>query len=154
MEQTETPALHSLATEHLPVFITPPGQSDWLFNVMAVFLVIMVLVVGNLYLRLHALPEHLSHGASKMQLQIVGVLCLLALFTHNHIYWIAALFIALIEFPDFASPIGSIARSLEKLSGRGPPEPGEPWPGAGDAPSMEIEGHGPDRPTALQEPRA
>jgi multisubunit Na+/H+ antiporter MnhF subunit len=147
-------AMNPAATDHLPFFLPLPGQTDVLFNVMVGFLVILVFSVGLLYLRLHALPEHLSHGASKMQLQIVGVLCLLALFTHNHIYWIAALFIALIEFPDFASPIGSIARSLEKLSGRGPPEPGDAWPGAGDAPPMEIEGPGPDRPAAMQEPRA
>src|SRR4051812_10988345 len=113
--------LNPSATDHLPFFVTAPGQTDVLFNVMIVFLIIFVFAVGLLYLRLHALPEHMAQGISKGQLQIVGVLTLLALFTHNHIFWVAALLLALVKFPDLASPLGSVARSLEKLSGREPP---------------------------------
>ena len=29
---------HAAAIEHLPGFITAPGQSDWLFTAVAVFL--------------------------------------------------------------------------------------------------------------------
>jgi hypothetical protein len=81
-----------------------------------------VFSVGIIYLRLHALPEHLAHGASKVQIQIVGVLALLALFTHNHIFWIGALLIALVQFPNFSAPLASMAQSLERLAGRAPPE--------------------------------
>jgi hypothetical protein len=115
------PALNPAATDHLPFFVTPPGQTDFLFNAMVIFLVAAVFGVGLLYLRLHALPEHMAHGASKVQLQVVGVLALLALFTHNHLFWIAALLIALVQFPDFSSPLDSMARSLERLSGSTPP---------------------------------
>ena len=114
--------LHSAATDHLPFFITAAGQTDGLFNAMIVFLIIVVFAVGLFYLRLHALPEHLAHGASKVQMQLVGVLALLALFTHNHIFWIAALLIALVKFPDFSSPLASMAQSLEKLAGSAPPQ--------------------------------
>ena len=114
--------LHPAATDHLPFFITAPGQSDGLFNAMIVFLIIVVFAVGLIYLRLHALPEHLAHGASKVQLQLVGVLALLALFTHNHIFWIAALLLALIKFPNFSAPLASMAQSLEKMAGRAPSE--------------------------------
>ena len=69
--------LNPAATDHLPFFITAPGQTDILFNAMIIFLIAFVFAVGVAYLRLHALPEHLAHGASKMQLQIVGVLALL-----------------------------------------------------------------------------
>ena len=132
----ETPALHPVATEHLPVFITAPGQSDWLFNAVAVFLVLMVLVIGNLYLRLHALPERMSHKANVVQMEIVAVLALISLFTHNHIFWIIGLLLAFIRIPDFSTPMVSIAQSLEKLSGRYDPdlhnplaeEPEEPAP--------------------------
>ena len=48
------------------------------------------------------------------------MLALLALFTHNHLFWIAALLLALVQFPDFSSPLGSMARSLEKLAGSAP----------------------------------
>ena len=54
-------------------------------------------------------------------MEIVAVLSLLALFTHQHIFWIAALLLALIEFPDFSTPINSISQSLEKLAQRGRP---------------------------------
>ena len=114
--------LNPAATDHLPFFITAPGQSDGLFNAMVVFLIVVVFAVGLLYLRLHALPEHLAHGTSKVQLQLVGVLALLALFTHNHIFWIGALLIALVQFPNFSAPLASMAHSLEKLAGRAPPE--------------------------------
>ncbi|MDK1373311.1 MULTISPECIES: hypothetical protein [unclassified Sinorhizobium] len=110
--------LHPAAVDHLPVFITAPGQTDVLFNVMIVFVLVLVFLVGIFYLRLHALPEHMAHGASKAQLQIIGVLALIALFTHNHLFWIAALILAMIEFPDFASPIRSMARSLARIARR------------------------------------
>jgi hypothetical protein len=114
--------LHPAATDHLPFFITAPGETDGLFNAMVVFLIVVVFAVGLIYLRIHALPEHLAHGASKVQLQLVGVLALLALFTHNHIFWIAALLLALIQFPNFSAPLASMAESLEKMAGREPAE--------------------------------
>jgi hypothetical protein len=123
--------LHPAATDHLPFFITAPGQTDGLFNAMVVFLIVVVFAVGLIYLRIHALPEHLAHGTSKVQLQIVGVLALLALFTHNHIFWIAALLLALIQFPNFSAPLASMAESLEKMAGRPPPSGTRvPIPGA------------------------
>jgi hypothetical protein len=109
-------ALHAAATDPLPFFITAPGQTDGLFNAMGVFLIIVVFSVGIFDLRLHALPEQMAHGTSKVQMQIVGVLALLALFTHNHIFWIGALLIAMVEFPNFSAPLASMAESLEKLA--------------------------------------
>jgi hypothetical protein len=131
--------LNPAATDHLPFFITAPGQSDGLFNLMIVFLIVVVFAVGLIYLRLHALPEHLAHGASKVQLQLVGVLALLALFTHNHIFWIAALLIALVQFPNFSAPLASMAQSLEKLAGRAPPQEWVPSsPAAEAAPAQAV----------------
>ena len=93
--------------------------------------------MGLLYLRLHALPEHMAHGTSKVQMQIVGVLALLALFTHNHIFWIAALMIAIVQFPNFSGPLASMAQSLEKLAGGAPPQGAEvSSPGAEVAPQQ------------------
>jgi len=118
MATSDVPPLHPTAIEHLPVFITAPGQTDWLFNVMAVFLIVAVLVIGNFYLRLHALPERMSHRANMVQMELVAVLALISLFTHNHIFWIIGLLLAFIRIPDFSTPMVSIAESLEKLSGR------------------------------------
>ncbi|QFI70217.1 hypothetical protein [Sinorhizobium alkalisoli] len=111
-------SLHPAAIAHVPAFITAPGETDVLMNVMIVFVLLLVLLVGVLYLRLHALPEHMAHGASKVQLQLVAVLSLIALFTHNHLFWIAALLLALIEFPDFSTPVSSMADSLRKIADR------------------------------------
>lgn len=112
------PAMNPLAPHYLPSFVTAPGGSDWLMKVMAVFLIVTVVSVGLIYLKLHALPEHMAHRTNKVQLQFVAVLALLALFTHNAVFWIAALLLALVELPDFSTPMNSIALSLEKLSGR------------------------------------
>jgi hypothetical protein len=114
----EHPALNPAAPHHLPPFVTGPGQSDWLLTAMAVFLLVTVVSIGLIYLRLHALPEHMAHRTNKVQLQFVAVLALLALFTHNSVFWIAALLLALVELPDFSTPMNSIALSLERLSGR------------------------------------
>jgi hypothetical protein len=117
------PMMNAAAPDHLPPFVTAPGGSDWLMTVMLVFLIVTVVSVGLIYLRLHALPEHMAHRTNKVQLQIVAVLALLALFTHNHVFWIAALLLALIDLPDFSTPMNSIALSLERLSGRDRADP-------------------------------
>jgi len=50
------------------------------------------------------------------------VLGLIAMFTHMHIFWIAGLLLALIELPDFSTPLQRIARSTEKIAGVKPGE--------------------------------
>ena len=110
--------IHPVAIEHLPFFITAPGQTDILFNGMVVFMLVAILVVANLYFQLHAVPERLAHRANVVQMELVGVLALISLFTHNHLFWIAGLLLALIRFPDFSTPMASIAGSLEKLAGQ------------------------------------
>ena len=119
-------AMNPAAPHYLPFFITVPGHSDWLMTVMAVFLLVTILSVGLVYLKIHALPEHMAHRTNKVQLQFVAVLCLIALFTHNHVFWIAGLLLALIELPDFSTPANSMALSLERLSGRDRGPPGDP----------------------------
>lgn len=110
--------IHELAPHKLPAFITPPGETDGLFVFIVVFLILIVLMVGNFYFKLHALPEKMAHSANSAQLQLVGVLALLALFTHNNIFWVAALLLAAFRMPDFATPLGSIAQSLREMSDR------------------------------------
>ncbi len=112
-------AMNPNAPHHLPVFITAPGETDVFFNGSAVFIVLMILLLGSVYFRLHALPEKLAHGTpNRLQFEIVAVLALLALFTHNHLYWVAALLLALIRIPDFATPLGAMADSLARMAGR------------------------------------
>jgi hypothetical protein len=60
----------------------------------------------------------LAHKGHKLQFEIVAVLGLLALFTHIHAFWVAGLLLALIDLPDFGTPLGRIAGSLEKIADR------------------------------------
>ena len=75
-----------------------------------------MLGVGVLYLKLHAIPEQLAHKHGNTQSQLIMVLALLALFTHNNIFWVAALILALLKLPDFLTPLNSISESLKKLA--------------------------------------
>jgi hypothetical protein len=111
-------ALHPATVDHLPGFITEPGQTDYLFVGVVIFLVLVVLIIGNLYFQLHAVPERMAHRTSKVQMEVVAVLALISLFTHNHLFWIAGLLLAFVHIPDFSTPLYSIAQSLGKLSGR------------------------------------
>ncbi|MEI2296553.1 hypothetical protein [Ensifer sp. MJa1] len=117
-------AIHPAAVHHLPGFITAPGQSDWLLTAVAIFLIVAIFALGTLYLRLHSLPEVMAHKTNKIQLELVAVLALLSLLTHNNILWGAALLLALIDLPDFSSPLSSIAGSLEKIAGKVVDQPG------------------------------
>ncbi|SNS70559.1 hypothetical protein [Tropicimonas sediminicola] len=113
------------ATVHYPGFITEPGSPDVLFNVVVIFVLVLVFLIGAFYFRLHALPEQMAHSKSPAQYQLVAILALIGLFTHNNLFWIGALLLAAISIPDFLTPLRSIATSLQKMSGSELPEPRE-----------------------------
>ncbi|MDR6302783.1 hypothetical protein GGQ85_000463 [Nitrobacter vulgaris] len=109
--------LHPNAPHDLPSFITAPGDTDVLMVAVGVILLGAVLAVGNIYLRLHTLPERMAHRSQKLQFEIVAVLGLLALFTHMHVFWVAGLLLAMIDLPDFSTPLRSIAGSVATIAG-------------------------------------
>ncbi len=95
--------------------------------VVGIILLVAILFVGNIYLQIHSLPERMAHKSQKLQFEIVAVLCLLALFTHNHLFWVIGLFLAMVDLPDFSTPLRSIAGSVQKMAGFPPePDPSEP----------------------------
>jgi len=133
-------AQHPAALHHLPWFITAPDQSDILFGFTTIVLIGAVLGLGVLFFRIHSLPERMGH--KKLQFEIVAVLGLLSLFTHIHAFWVAGLLLAVIDLPDFLTPLKRLATSSEKLAGIEPqpemasepersplpPEPPQPAP--------------------------
>jgi hypothetical protein len=128
--------LHPAAPHHLPGFITAPGDTDILMVVVGIILLVAILFVGNIYLQIHSLPERMAHKSQKLQFEIVAVLCLLALFTHNHLFWVIALLLAMVDLPDFSTPLRSIAGSVQKMAGIPPdPDPSEP--------TIEVSAHVP-----------
>jgi hypothetical protein len=122
MESCVSEALHPLAPHHLPGFITAPADTDVVMIAVGIFLIATVLGVGNFYLHLHTLPERMAHRTHKLQFEVVAVLGLLSLFTHNHLYWVIGLFLAMIDLPDFTTPLRRIAGGVEKMAGV-PPDP-------------------------------
>ena len=111
-----TTSQNPLAPEHLPFFVTPPGETDVLFNVMVVFVVLCIVGLGVVFFTIHTLPERMAHRTKKVQLDFVAILGLIALFTNEHIYWIAALILAFIDLPDFLTPVQRIASAVENLA--------------------------------------
>ncbi|MCR9073223.1 MAG: hypothetical protein NXI18_16045 [Alphaproteobacteria bacterium] len=149
------PVLHELA-HHVPGYIAGPGGEDVLFSFLSVFLLVTVTLIGVVYFKLHALPEKMAHNENHVQFQLVGVLSLLALFTHNNIFWIAALLLAAARLPDFTAPLQAIADSVRELArskaavsqtektsagtpSEPPPQPGAGLPTGADAPEIKPE---------------
>ena len=106
------PVRNPVAPEHVPFYIPGADGSDPLLVVTALILLAATLVIGVIYFRLHAIPEQLGHH--KLQFEVCAVLALISLFTHEHIYWIIALVLALVDLPDFTTPLTRIATALEK----------------------------------------
>jgi hypothetical protein len=105
---------HPGAASHLPPFITPPGSTDVLLLIMAVVLVGAVFAIGVFFFWLHSLPERMVHKSTKVHFDIVAVLALLSLFTHVHLFWVAALLLALVKLPDFSMPF--LSRTLNRIT--------------------------------------
>jgi len=89
------------------------------------------MAAGAFFFWLHSLPERMVHN--KIQFDIVVVLALLSLFTHIHAFWVAALLIAVIDFPtfSFSNSFNRMASALEKLAGI-EAKTAEPAPSASD----------------------
>jgi hypothetical protein len=135
-------SLHPAAPHHLPAFITAPGDTDILMVVVAIVLVGSILMVGNFYLHLHTMPERMAHKSQKLQFEIVAVLGLLALFTHNHLFWVIGLLLAMVDLPDFGTPLRRIAGSVEKIAGD--PPGGDETLMADRSAARAVAAHGPD----------
>ena len=129
------PVLHPLASHDLPSFITAPGETDQMMVVTGIFLLVIIVSIGTLYLSLHSLPERMAHKANHVQSGIIAVLCMIALFTHQHIFWIIAILLAFIRVPDFETPLKSISDSLERIA----PAPGPALAAAGGTAALPGE---------------
>ena len=102
----------------MPFFITPLGETDVLFNITLWFVVACIVLTGVVFLTIHSLPERMAHKSKKVLLDLIALLCLLALLTHNHFFWFAAIVLAFIDIPDFLTPVNRIANSMESIAGQ------------------------------------
>src|SRR5260221_6558633 len=100
--------------------MTAPGDTVFLMIVVGIVRVGFVLAVGNFYLHLHTLPERMAHKSQKFQFEIVAVLGLLALFTHNHLFLGIGLFFSMVDFSHFCGALNTGAGSGGKNGGVSP----------------------------------
>jgi hypothetical protein len=111
-------AVNPIATHNLPFFITPPGETDMLYNITMVLVIGAIVMTGVIFLTIHSLPERMAHKSKKIQMDLIAVLCLMALLLHQHAFWFAALILAFIDIPDFLTPVNRIASSVENMAGQ------------------------------------
>jgi len=115
-----TASPNPIATAHLPFFLTAPGETDVLFNMALVIVVGSIVLTGVIFLTIHSLPERMAHKSKKIQFDIVALLGLLGLLSHEHAFWVAALLLAFIDIPDFWTPFKRIAAAVERIAGQEP----------------------------------
>ncbi|TCL09168.1 hypothetical protein BXY66_1213 [Shimia isoporae] len=117
MATSSDATLHPMAPHFIPSWMPNADGSDPFLMAMAVLVVLLVLGAGVFYLTMHALPEQMAHGVGSTQIQIISILALLALFTHNNAFWILALLLAAINLPDFLTPLQRISNALDRATG-------------------------------------
>lgn len=110
----------------MPFYMTPIGQTDSLMIIMIVGVIVVLVLGGVFYLSLHSVPDRMAHSVNHSQLQLIGILTLIALFTHNNAFWFAAIVIAALNPPDLMTPINIMARSLQRMAGLSSEEPDKP----------------------------
>jgi hypothetical protein len=93
-------SLSDEALARLPFWVTPPGETDGFLIVVGFLLVAVLLGFGALYFTIQAIPDRMAAGAHKVQMQLVGVLGLISLFTLNNAFWIAAILIAAVPLHE------------------------------------------------------
>src|SRR5580704_10183210 len=113
-----TASPNPIATHHMPFFITAPGETDILFNATLVILVACIILTGVVFLTIHSLPERMAHKSQKILFDLIALLCLLALLTHEHLFWFIAIVLAFIPIPDFLTPVNRIASSVVAMAGQ------------------------------------
>jgi multisubunit Na+/H+ antiporter MnhF subunit len=118
--------INPAAPHYIPWYVPSADGADPLMTVTAFILLFGVLFFGVFFFFLHSLPERLGH--KKLQFEIVAILGLISLFTHEHLFWVIALVLALVDLPDFTTPLGRIATALETR------------PSTGQAPRVEAPG--------------
>ena len=106
-------ALSAAAMARLPFWVTAPGETDGFLIVVGCVLVLALLGFGALYFTVQAIPDRMAAGAHKVQMQVVGVLGLISLFTLNNAFWIAAILIAAVPLHEILplKPASSDAES-------------------------------------------
>jgi len=107
---------HPPSPTHLPWFITEPGQTDTLMVFTGLFLLLFIVAMGTLIFRIVYLPEQMVAKEEKAKYEVVAVLCVLAMFSPGHLFWIAALLLAMTDIPEFTPVFQRIAGAVRRIA--------------------------------------
>jgi hypothetical protein len=107
---------HPAFPAHLPWFITEPGQTDTLMVLTGAFLLLFFLTMGVLMFRLLYLPTKIVPQEQKAKYEVVATLCVLAMFAPGNLFWIAAVFVAMVDIPDFTPLLQQIAQAMQRIA--------------------------------------
>ncbi len=88
------------AMERLPFWVTAPGATDGFMLLIGLVLALILLGFGALYFTVQAIPDRMAAGAHKIQMQVVGILGLISLFSLNNAFWVAAILIAAVPLHE------------------------------------------------------
>lgn len=118
---------------NLPFFVTQPGSTDVLMLAIGVLLVAALLGVGTLYFTVQTIPDRMASGSHKIQMQLVGLLGVISLFTMNNAFWIAGILLAAIPFHElFPKHFATITNAFDAPKDDPVPDPTENKSDAGD----------------------
>ena len=121
-------SLSSEALERLPFWVTAPGDTDGFLIVVGLFLVAVLLGFGALYFTIQAIPDKMAAGAHKVQMQLVGILGLISLFTMNNAFWIAAILVAAVPLHEILPLRPAVEGASLDEQEMGPDDPDDPVP--------------------------
>jgi len=65
-----TETLANVNYEHLPFYIIAPGNTDGLFIVVAIFIVLIVIAFGAFWFTVQSIPDRMVAGAGMAQMQV------------------------------------------------------------------------------------
>lgn len=111
--------IHSMAPADLPGFLAAADGSDPLFTGVVIGVIVLALILGAVFFRVHNLPDHIAEGDNATQARLVAVMVLIALLSGNEVFWVAALILALVKIPDLTTPLNAIADTLRQRPGGG-----------------------------------
>lgn len=107
---------HPAGPTHLPWFIPEPGQTDMLLVFTGPFLLLFIVAMGAVMFGILYLPEQMVSKEDKAKYEVVATLCVLAMFSPGHLFWIAALLLAMTDIPDFTPVFERIADAVRRIA--------------------------------------
>jgi hypothetical protein len=80
------------------------------------FILLFIAAMGTVMFGILYLPEQMVSKEDKAKYEVVATLCVLAMFAPWHLFWIAALLLAMTDIPDFTPVFQRIADATRRIA--------------------------------------